>query len=96
MVLNTIPWLIEKASGGRIVPPGKEESDPWSWKIKGGILPGWLQRLSHGKKDFWRAEEHDGLHPEPEQRVSHSSDGHGNPEKGPQQVAEPASPPKSE
>ncbi|KAJ5975571.1 xanthine/uracil permease [Penicillium waksmanii] len=39
IILNGTAWIIEKASGGRIVPPNKDESDPWSWKVPGGFLP---------------------------------------------------------
>merc|ERR1711939_495820 len=54
IVLNTIVWLVEKASGGRIRPADKEYKEPWTYKIEGGILPPWLVRASKGKKDFWR------------------------------------------
>ncbi|KAI1445260.1 hypothetical protein F5Y02DRAFT_387465 [Annulohypoxylon stygium] len=54
ITLNTTVWLIEKASGGRFVPPNKAEKDYWTWRVPGGILPPWLVRLSAGKKDFWR------------------------------------------
>ena len=54
IVLNTIVWLVEKASGGRIRPVDKEYKEPWTYKIEGGILPPWLVRASKGKKDFWR------------------------------------------
>lgn len=57
IIINTVVYIIELASGGKIVPPNKEEKDPWSWKIPGGILPGWLKRAIRGKKDFWRADE---------------------------------------
>jgi AGZA family xanthine/uracil permease-like MFS transporter len=57
ITLNGIAWIIEKVSGGRIVPPNKDESDPWSWKLKGGFLPPWVNRAAHGKKDFWRPDE---------------------------------------
>lgn len=53
IVINTIVFIVEKASGGRIVPADKEFKEPWSYKIKGGILPAWLVRLTQGKKDFW-------------------------------------------
>ena len=56
--LNGIAYIIEKASGGRIVPHGKENVEPWSYKIEGGIIPGWVRRLTRGKKDFWREDEH--------------------------------------
>ncbi|KAK5274290.1 hypothetical protein LTR96_000890 [Exophiala xenobiotica] len=54
IVLNTIVWMVEKASGGRIRPADKEYKEPWTYKIEGGILPPWLVRASKGKKDFWR------------------------------------------
>ncbi|KAI9745415.1 MAG: hypothetical protein M1818_000949 [Claussenomyces sp. TS43310] len=57
IILNTTVWIIEKASGGRIVPEGKELKDPWSYKIQGGLLPGWVTRLLKGKKDFWHEDE---------------------------------------
>ncbi|KAJ6120472.1 hypothetical protein N7523_004752 [Penicillium sp. IBT 18751x] len=55
--LNSIAWILEKISGGRIVPPNKEESDPWSWKLPGGFFPPWLKRAASGQKDFWRRDE---------------------------------------
>jgi AGZA family xanthine/uracil permease-like MFS transporter len=57
IIINTVVYIIELASGGRIVPPNKDEKDPWTWKIPGGVLPGWLKRTIRGKKDFWRADE---------------------------------------
>ena len=57
ILLNTTVWLVEKASGGRIVPHDKAEKDPWTWRIPGGILPPWARRLTQGKKDFWRDHE---------------------------------------
>ncbi|KAJ2896576.1 hypothetical protein MKZ38_005432 [Zalerion maritima] len=57
MLINTLVYLIEKASGGRIVPPNKHQKDHWTWRIPGGVLPPWLVRLCKGKKDFWRREE---------------------------------------
>ncbi|KAI0384600.1 permease family-domain-containing protein [Hypomontagnella monticulosa] len=54
ITLNTSVWLIEKLSGGRIVPPNKAEKDPWTWRLRGGIMPPWMVRLSAGKKDFFR------------------------------------------
>lgn len=56
MIINTFVWLVEVASGGRIVPADKEFKEPWTWKIQGGLLPGWIMRLARGKKDFWRAD----------------------------------------
>jgi AGZA family xanthine/uracil permease-like MFS transporter len=57
IVLNTTAWAIDKISGGRIVPHAREISDPWTWRIEGGILPLWVQRLFKGKKDFWKEDE---------------------------------------
>ncbi|KAK4865763.1 hypothetical protein LT330_009196 [Penicillium expansum] len=57
ITLNGFAWCLEKISGGRIVPPNKDESDPWSWKVKGGLLPPWVKRAARGKKDFWKADE---------------------------------------
>ncbi|KAF2178378.1 hypothetical protein K469DRAFT_718475 [Zopfia rhizophila CBS 207.26] len=57
ILINTIVFIIEKASGGRIVPPNKEEKEMWTWRIPGGILPPWLKRAARGKKDFWREDE---------------------------------------
>jgi len=54
IIINTSVWLIEKASGGRIVPQNKDEKENWTYRIPGGFLPPWLQRLSSGKKAFWR------------------------------------------
>lgn len=57
ILINTLVWVIEKASGGRIVPHNKAEKDHWTWKIPGGVLPPWVVRISKGKKDFWREDE---------------------------------------
>ncbi|KAL5458854.1 hypothetical protein PMIN07_006015 [Paraphaeosphaeria minitans] len=56
-IINGIVWLVEKASGGRLVPEYKDQKDAWTYKIPGGVLPPWLNRLRHGKKDFWRSED---------------------------------------
>ncbi|KAF3000038.1 hypothetical protein E8E14_006815 [Neopestalotiopsis sp. 37M] len=56
IVINTTVWLIEKASGGRIVPADKALKEPWTYRIPGGFFPPWLVRASKGKKDFWREE----------------------------------------
>jgi len=57
IILNTLAWLIELASGGRIVPDSKELKEPWTWRLPGGFFPPWLTRVARGKKDFWREEE---------------------------------------
>lgn len=53
-ILNTGAWILLKASRGRIIPPNYEQKDYWTYKVRGGLLPGWLKRLCKGKKDFWR------------------------------------------
>ncbi|EHK96703.1 putative xanthine/uracil permease [Glarea lozoyensis 74030] len=53
IIINTIIWLLEAVSGGRIVPADKEFREPWTYKIKGGILPAWIVRAASGQKDFW-------------------------------------------
>ena len=53
IVINTVVWIVEKCTGGKIKPAEKEYKDPWTYKIEGGILPGWLTRAAKGKKDFW-------------------------------------------
>jgi adenine/guanine/hypoxanthine permease len=53
-ILNVGAWILIKASGGRLIPHDYEQKDYWSYKIKGGLLPGWLKRMAKGKKDFWR------------------------------------------
>ncbi|KAK4150954.1 hypothetical protein C8A00DRAFT_45748 [Chaetomidium leptoderma] len=55
ILINTLVWIIEKASGGRIVPPNKDLKDPWTWRTEGGIMPPWMGRLAKGKRTFWRA-----------------------------------------
>ncbi|OJZ90028.1 hypothetical protein ASPFODRAFT_30862 [Aspergillus luchuensis CBS 106.47] len=59
ITLNGIIWAIEKVTRGRIVPPNKDEKEPWSWRIPGGFFPPWLRRAVRGKKDFWREDERD-------------------------------------
>lgn len=57
IVLNTTVWVLEKVSGGRIVPPNKDEKEDWTYKIPGGVLPPWMARLTKGKRDFWREDD---------------------------------------
>jgi adenine/guanine/hypoxanthine permease len=54
IAINTLVWAIETASMGRLKASNKHEKEPWTWRIPGGLLPGWLTRLAQGKKDFWR------------------------------------------
>lgn len=57
IIINTLVYIIEKASGGRIVPPNKEDKETWSYKLEGGFFPPWAQRLARGNKQFWKDEE---------------------------------------
>lgn len=57
ILINTLVWVIEKVSGGRIVPHNKHQKDPWTWRIPGGVLPPWMRRLARGKKDFWNEDD---------------------------------------
>lgn len=54
VILNSGAWILDKCSGGRIVPHDAEQADYWSPKVRGGVLPGWVKRLARGKRDFWR------------------------------------------
>jgi adenine/guanine/hypoxanthine permease len=54
MLINTLVYIIEKASGGRIVPFNKDLKEPWTWRMEGGIMPPWMGRLAKGRRDFWR------------------------------------------
>ncbi|EHL01663.1 putative xanthine/uracil permease [Glarea lozoyensis 74030] len=59
IILNTGAWIIAVVSSGRIIPPEIDLKDPWTWKVRGGFLPGWPKRLCRGKKDFWRDWDYD-------------------------------------
>ncbi|KAF2276667.1 purine transporter [Westerdykella ornata] len=59
ILINTLVFVIEKLSGGRIVPANKSEKDPWTWRIPGGFFPPWMRRVARGKKDFWRGDDDD-------------------------------------
>ncbi|EGD84571.2 uncharacterized protein TERG_00849 [Trichophyton rubrum CBS 118892] len=56
-LLNTLVKVVEVLSCGKIVPENKEFKDPWTYKVPGGVLPGWQRRLARGKRDFWREDE---------------------------------------
>jgi adenine/guanine/hypoxanthine permease len=65
IVLNTIVWIVEKITGGRVKPAEKENKDPWTYKIEGGLLPPWLVRAGKGKRDFWKPSPEDDLEHHP-------------------------------
>lgn len=60
IILNSVVWVIAIASSGRILPHDYESKDYWTYKVQGGLLPGWLRRLCSGKQDFWRDYDFDG------------------------------------
>ena len=39
ITINTAVWIIEKMSGGRLVPENKALKDPWTWRVSGGLFP---------------------------------------------------------
>ena len=69
IVMNTVAWIIGKVSGGKIMPPDKEKSDPWTYKVAGGLLPPWVTRAARGKRDFWKEDEMDR---DEEDRLAHN------------------------
>lgn len=44
ILLNSVPWLISKASKGKIVPPGIEASEEWTIP-EGSLIPVWWYDL---------------------------------------------------
>ena len=36
------------------MPHDYEHKDYWTYKVRGGLLPGWVKRAAKGKRDFWR------------------------------------------
>ncbi|KAM0215105.1 hypothetical protein ACHAQD_008617 [Fusarium lateritium] len=54
ILIQGLVWAVETASMGKLTAVNKKDKDPWTWRIPGGILPGWVTRLFQGKKDFWR------------------------------------------
>ncbi|KAF1845284.1 purine transporter [Cucurbitaria berberidis CBS 394.84] len=82
ILINTLVYIIEKASGGRIVPPNKEEKERWTWRIPGGFFPPWTQRIISGKRHFWKADhETEGVQMQTVDPKSESSSAHNVPEK---------------
>lgn len=68
ILINTLVWIIEVASGGRLVPMNKDKKDPWSYKTKGGLLPPWMVKLAKGKAP-WREDSILGSDAEPGQEA---------------------------
>ncbi|EGZ78109.1 hypothetical protein NEUTE2DRAFT_101712 [Neurospora tetrasperma FGSC 2509] len=55
MLLNVLVWIIEKVSGGRIVPQNKEFKDPWVPDF-GSIIPMWMVNVAKGRAP-WKMDE---------------------------------------
>lgn len=53
ILINTLVWIVEVVSRGKIVPPNKEDKEHWTYKIEGGFFPAWVQRIARGQKHFW-------------------------------------------
>lgn len=52
VILNGIPWLIRKASGGRIIPPLYDLGE--QWKVPpGGFVPRWMRNVAAGRWKVW-------------------------------------------
>ncbi|PSN60921.1 xanthine/uracil permease family protein-like protein [Corynespora cassiicola Philippines] len=86
ILINTTVYIVEKASGGRIVPANKDEKEPWTWRIPGGLIPPWVLRAVGGKKDFWKRDDETsgvGVDESAERRSETSSAGHDVGEKNP-------------
>lgn len=47
-VINSIVWLVETVTRGGWVPPDKMFKEPWTWRVKGGLIPAWIIRGTHG------------------------------------------------
>jgi AGZA family xanthine/uracil permease-like MFS transporter len=54
ILINTTVYMIEKVSGGKVVPQDKQFKEPWTWRLDGGLFPPWVVRAAKGKKDFWK------------------------------------------
>ncbi|KZV98922.1 xanthine/uracil permease [Exidia glandulosa HHB12029] len=52
VLLNFIPWLIRRATNGRIQPPGYEDAERWTVP-PGGFVPLWMKRAAKGDSRFW-------------------------------------------
>lgn len=57
ILLNVGVWIIERVSGEKIKPRDEKYKEFWTYKLPGGVFPGWLRRAAKGKKDFWRADD---------------------------------------
>ncbi|KAJ7209568.1 permease family-domain-containing protein [Mycena pura] len=49
-ILNGIPWVITRLTGGRIVPPSIEMSEEWSVP-PGGLIPVWIRKVMRTYKE---------------------------------------------
>lgn len=58
-ILNGTAWTLYKLSSGRIAPHDYQTADPWSVTNSNGFMPGWVRRLSQGKRDFWKDSDSD-------------------------------------
>ena len=64
IVLNAVPWLLIRATGGRLVPDGWDSvKEPWGVAMVSGndetrgwrsILPPWMRKIMAGNMRFWQ------------------------------------------
>lgn len=81
-IINTFAWAVVRLSKGRIMPADYELKDPWTYKVKGGIIPAWIKRAARGKKDFWRSEEDSAYNAQRGLDLDEKRDGSGSPSYG--------------
>ena len=71
ILLNLIPYLISKASGGLVTPPLYSLKDTWSIP-PGGFMPLWMRNLSRGHIRFWEDDSsYDASHSDMSERPLH-------------------------
>ncbi|KAL1840862.1 hypothetical protein VTJ49DRAFT_7654 [Mycothermus thermophilus] len=77
LLINSLVWVIEKVSGGRIVPPNKDQKEPWTWRVEGGFAPTWMRMVKNGEWKFWESKPTTTpavVGEEPEKKVSSEKD----------------------
>ena len=63
-VINSAVKIVEVVSCGKIETPGKEDKEPWTWRIP--VVPAWMGRIARGKWRFWRENESGGVGEDPD------------------------------
>lgn len=60
IIINTAVFIVETVSCGKFMAPGKELKDPWTWRIPGGVLPSWPEKIMRGTRVLWRKRDSSG------------------------------------